>query len=111
MKFIAEYDQAFINKDISFLEKNLADEYTVSDPYGSIRNRAQTIEDAKKDMANPTEKMLSFKSTNETVRVVGNVALALGTWSWSGVSMSNPQAEPHNDKGRYTMILEKRGGK
>jgi ketosteroid isomerase-like protein len=111
LKFIADYDQSYINKDISFVENNLADDYTVSNPDGSIKNRIQTLEDIRKDIANPTEKMLSFKSVNDSVRVVGNVAVASGTWMWSGVSMNDSQSEPHNDKGRYTMVLEKRGGK
>lgn len=109
--FIADYDQSYINKEISFLENNLAEEYTVSDPYGSIKNRAQTIEEARKETANPTEKMLSFKSVNDSVRVVGDVAVASGKWSWSGVPASNLQSEPHSDNGRYTMVLEKRKGK
>ena len=111
LKFIADYDKAYINKDISFVENNLADEYTVSDSYGSLKNRAQTLEGIRKEMANPTEKMLSFKSANDTVRVVGNVAVASGSWSWSGVPVNSPNVESHNDSGRYTMVLEKRKGK
>ncbi len=111
LKFIADYDKSYINKDISFVENNLADDYTVSDAYGSFKNRAQTLEGIRKEMANPTEKMFSFKSANDSVRVVGSVAVASGSWAWSGVPMSNPNAEPHNDSGRYTMVLEKRKGK
>ncbi len=42
---------------------------------------------------------------------MGNVAVASGTWTWSGVPLGNLQGEPHTDTGRYTMVLEKRGGK
>lgn len=111
LKFIAAYDQSYINKDVSFVENNLADDYTIADAYGAFKNRAQTLEGIRKEMANPTEKMLSFKSTNDTVRVVGNVAVATGAWAWSGVSMSDGKGEPHSDTGRYTMVLEKRKGK
>ena len=110
-QFIADYDQAYLNQDISFMEANFANEYTFSDPYGSFKNRTQSIEEARKEKAAPTEKTLSFKSVTETVRVVGNAAIASGNWTWSGVPMSNPQAEPHNDKGRFTLFFEKRNGK
>ncbi len=111
LKFIADYDQSYINFDVSFLEANLAAEYTAFNPYGDVKNRAQSIEELRKEKANPSEKMLSFKTENESVRVVGNTAIATGKWFWSGVSMSNPQSEPHNDTGRYTMVFEKRGNK
>ena len=111
LKFIADYDQSYVNQDISFVETNLGEDYTISNPYGGFKNRAQAIEDYRKDKANSTEKTLSFKSTNESLRFAGNMAIASGTWTWSGVPISNLQAEPHNDKGRYTNIFEKRKGK
>jgi len=111
LKFIADYDQSYINREIGFLEKNLAEEYSLSGSYGEVKNRAQTIEEARKEIANPKEKMTSFKSVNDNLRVNGNIAVASGNWTWSGVSMSNPQGEPHTDSGRYTMVLEKRNGK
>ncbi len=110
LKFIADYDQAYINQDVGFLEKNLADDYIVSNDRGSSRNRTQSIEEAKKGKAAPTEKLVSFKSVNDSLRVAGNVAVASGTWSWSGFPVSNQQGEPHTDKGRYTLVLEKRNG-
>lgn len=111
LKFIADYDKSYINKDIGFVENNLADEYTVANPDGTFKNRAQTLEGIRKEMVNPTEKMLSFKSANDTVRVVGNVAVVSGSWAWSGVPLSDPSSEPHNDSGRYTMVFEKRKGR
>lgn len=110
LKFIADYDQAYIDKNIAFFEQNSVDEYKFS-YNGTVRNRAQTIEDAKKEIAAPTEKMIAFKTVSDDVRVTGNTAIVSGSWMWSGTSLSNPQSEPHVDKGRYTLILEKRGGK
>lgn len=110
LKFIADYDQAYNNLDIEFLEKNTVEEYTFS-YNGNIKTRAQTIEGAKKEKANPTEKMISFKTVSDSVRVVGNLAVVSGTWTWIGASLSNPNGEPHIDKGRYTLILEKRDGR
>lgn len=111
LEFIADYDRSYINQDVGFLEANLAEEFTSSNPSGTIKNRAQILKEAREEFAKPTEKMLLFKSTNETVRVVGNMAIASGFWTWSGVPLTDLQAEPHTDKGRYTLVFEKRGGK
>ena len=111
LNFIADYDKSYMNMDISFLENNLADDYIISSDIASSKNRAQTIEEARKEKANPTGKMTAFKSVNDSLRVMGNVAVASGAWTWSGVPLGNLQGEPHTDTGRYTMVLEKRGGK
>lgn len=109
-KFIADYDQAYLNQDISFLEKNLAPEYSISSE-GTIRNLAQVLEEARKEKAAPTEKVIAFKSTVENVQVIGNVALAAGSWSWTGASPLIENAEPHTDTGRFSTMLEKRSGR
>lgn len=111
-QFIADYDQSYVKQDISFMEANLADDYTFSEPSGLIKNRAQVLEDARKEKTAPTESTsLLFKSEVDSVRIVGNMAIVSGSWTWSGVPMSDLQAEPHNDKGRFMTILEKRKGK
>jgi ketosteroid isomerase-like protein len=110
-QFIADYDQSYLKQDISFMEANLADDYTFSDPSGSIKNRAQVLEDARNEKTAPTEKTLSFESEIDSVRIFGNMAIVSGNWTWSGVPLTEPQTEPHNDKGRFMTILEKRKGK
>ncbi len=110
-QFIGDYDEAYVKQDIGFMEANMADDYTFSDPSGSIKNRVQVLEDARKEKTTPTEKTLSAKSEIESVRIVNNMAIVSGSWTWSGVPLTDPQAEPHHDKGRFTTILEKRKGK
>jgi len=110
LKFIAAYDQAFIDRNPAFFEQNSVEEYKFY-YNGMVRNRAQTIEAAKKDIATPTEKMISFKTASDDVRVNGSTAVVSGSWTWSAVPLSNPSGEPHVDNGRYTLILEKRGGR
>jgi ketosteroid isomerase-like protein len=111
LKFIADYDQSYVNQDIAFTEANLPDDYTIANPYGEFKNKAQAIEEFRKDKTNPTVKTLSFKSTNENLRINGNTAIASGTWAWSGVPVSDLQAAPHTDTGRYQLVFEKRGGR
>jgi len=112
LKFIADYDQAYVNKDIAFAERVWADEYIFSGPDGSSQNRARALEEARADKAdpNPKYKLLSFKSVNDSLQIVGNMAIVSGSWTSSVVQTDNLTAEPHIDNGRYTMVLEKRKG-
>jgi hypothetical protein len=110
LKFIADYDQAYVNQDISFAERVWPAEYIFSAADGSSQNRAKALEEARADKANPKYKLLSIKSVNDSLRVMGNTAIVSGTWTSSTVPMGDLQAEPHIDRGRYTMVLEKRKG-
>lgn len=110
LKFIADYDQAYVNKDISFAERVWADDYVFSAPDGTSQNRAKALEEARADFGNPKYKLLSFKSVNDSLHINGNTAIASGAWTSTTVPMSNLQCEPHTDSGRYTMVLEKRNG-
>lgn len=113
LKFIADYDQAYVNEDISFPERVWADDYVISTETAEKQNRTGALEEARKEKANTNRKykLLSFKSTNDTMHISGNTAIVSGTWTSSVVSTDNLKAEPHIDNGRYTMALEKRDGK
>ncbi|MEO8073640.1 MAG: nuclear transport factor 2 family protein [Acidobacteriota bacterium] len=112
LKFIADYDQAYINKDVDFAERVWADNYIFSYE-GTSQNRAKSLEEARADKAdaNPKYKFVSYKSVNDSMQIIGNVAIVSGSWTSSIVPTSDLKAEPHIDNGRYTMILEKRNGK
>ena len=112
LKFIADYDQAYVNKDISFVERVWADEYIISTETGSKGNRAESLEYARKDKAdpNPKYKLLSFKSVNDTIHISGNTAMVSGAYTSGIVPTDDLKSEPHIDTGRYTMVLEKRNG-
>ncbi|MEP6924411.1 MAG: nuclear transport factor 2 family protein [Pyrinomonadaceae bacterium] len=113
LKFIADYDQAYVNQDISFAERNWADDYVISTETGSKGNRADSLEFLRKDKAdpNPKYKLMSFKSVNDTMHISGNTAMVSGTYTSSIVPTDDLKSEPHIDTGRYTMVLEKRNGK
>lgn len=113
LKFIADYDQAYLNKDISFAERVWADNYVISTETGEKGNRVQSLEEARKDKAdpNPKTKLLSFKSVNDSIHVSGKMAMVSGTWTSSEVMTDDLKGEPHIDTGRYTMVVEKRNGK
>lgn len=110
LKFIADYDQAYVNQDVSFAERVWADGYVFSAPDGSSQNRAKALQEAREDKANPKYKLLSFKSVNDSLSIRGNTAIASGTWTSSTVPTNDLKAEPHMDHGRYTMVLERRNG-
>lgn len=111
LKFIADYDQAYVNKDVDFAERIWAENYIFSNE-GTLQNRATSLEGARADKANPNpkHKLLSFKSVNDSMQIVGNLAIVSGSWTESVVPTSDLKAEPHIDNGRYTMVLEKRNG-
>jgi len=113
LKFIADYDQAYLNKDVAFAERVWADNYVLSTDIAKKENRAQSLEGARKDKAdpNPKYKLLSFKSVNDSMHIAGNTAIVSGSWTSSVVPTEDLKSEPHIDTGRYTMALEKRSGK
>lgn len=113
LKFIADYDQAYINEDIAFAERVWAEDYVISTETAAKQNRATALEEARQEKTNPNRryKLLSFKSTNDTMHITGNTAIVSGTWTSSIVPADDLKAEPHIDNGRYTMALEKRGDK
>ena len=113
LKFIADYDQAYINQDISFAERIWADDYVISTETGSKGTRADSLEFWQKEKAdkNPKFKLLSFKSVNDTMHISGNTAMVSGTYTSGIVPTDDLKGEPHIDTGRYTMVMEKRNGK
>ena len=112
LQFIADYDQAYVNKDVDFAERVWANNYIFSYE-GTSQNRAKSLEEARteKNNPNPSYKLLSFKSVNDSMQIVGNLAIVSGSWTLSVVPTGDLKAEPHIDNGRYTMVLEKRNGK
>ena len=104
-------DQAFLKKDITAFERVFADDYVTSSPSGKMTNRAETLEDIRKEMANTSYKVLTAASDNLKAKVSGNMGFVTGNWSSTTVSDSDANVEPHKDTGRYTGVYEKRGGK
>ncbi len=77
LKFIADYDRAYINKDVSFAERNWVENYTISTETGEKGTRAESLDFLRKDKAdpNPKYKLLSFKSVNDSIYVSGKIAV------------------------------------
>lgn len=110
LKFIADYDQAYMKQDITFVEKNFAEDYfIVAD--GRRRNRTEMLADIRKDIAATQTMTRDSRSTNESLRVVGNLAVATGLIDWKETAKNDPNAAPSAGKERYTLVWEKRGGK
>ena len=111
LKFNTEYEQAQINRDVTFFERSLADNYTFSGPDGGTENKTQALEWLRKEKEKPTNKLISLKSEDVKAKVTGNTAIVTGTWVSTTSPAGDDKAEPHMDKGRYTSVLEKRNGK
>ncbi len=111
LKIHSSLEQAFLKKDAVVFERVLADDYVYSDPYGKMFNRAQNLEELRKEWANANYKVVGMTSDDMKVKVNGNMALVTGNWTFSSVPASAANAEPHKDMGRYTGVYEKRNGK
>jgi hypothetical protein len=71
-------------------------------------NRAQGLEDLRKEWTNTNYKILTSTSDDLKVKVSGNMALITGNWTSTTVPPDDANAEPHKDTGRYTGVYEKR---
>lgn len=111
LKLHKELDQAFFNKNIAAFEAVLADDYVYSNPYGEMKNRAQNLEEMRKEFADTNYKVTAASMDDTKVKVMGNTALVTSNWFFTSVPTNPANSEPHTDKGRYTGVYEKRGGK
>jgi uncharacterized protein (TIGR02246 family) len=111
LKIHSALEQGFLKKDAAVFERVLADDYVYSNPSGKMMNRAESLEDLRKEWANTNYKVLTSTTDDIKVKVLGNMALVTSNWISTTVPVSEPNAEPHKDMGRYTGVYEKRGGK
>jgi uncharacterized protein (TIGR02246 family) len=111
LKIHSALEQGFLKKDAAVFERVLADDYVYSNPSGKMMNRAESLEDLRKEWANTNYKVLTSTTDDIKVKVLGNMALVTSNWTSTTVPVSEANAEPHKDMGRYTGVYEKRGGK
>ena len=111
LDFNSAYEKAQIARDAAFFEAALADDYIFSGPGGEIEDKAKAIAFIRTEKEKPTFEMISMKSDNVKARVIGNTGIITGNWTFVSKPAGDTLAEPHTDRGRYTSILEKRGGK
>ena len=80
LKFIADYDQAYINQDLTWMERSWADDYIFSADDGSVQNREEALAYARKDFGdtNSKFKVLSLKSVNDSMHINENMAVVSG---------------------------------
>src|SRR5690606_4463076 len=110
LKFNADYELAQNNRDVAFFERVYADDYTFTGPGAEAEDKAAAIGWLRAEKEKPTYKMVSSKTENVKAKVIGNMAILTGDWIGTTLPVGDPLAEPHTDKGRYTALLEKRGG-
>lgn len=73
MKLEAEWNQAEVKKDFALLDRVLADDYTDTQPEGSIVTKAQTIA----SLRSGEDVITSCALSNLRVRVYGDAAVVL----------------------------------
>ncbi len=104
-------ERAYVNGEITPFEAILSDDYLGAFPNGKGMTRAELLDDMRKEHAKPTFKVVSDETDNVKIKVIGDAAYVTSDWTSVSLSTADPKAKPHTDKGRYTGIYEKRGGK
>ncbi|CAN5262662.1 hypothetical protein BH20ACI2_BH20ACI2_25170 [soil metagenome] len=110
LKFNSDYERAQMNRDVAFFERVMAADYTFSGPMAEIEDKAKAIAWLRGEKDKPTHKVVSMTSEDVKAKVIGNNAILTGTWVFTSLPIADDKAEPHIDKGRYTVFLEKRAG-
>ncbi len=111
LQLAQDLNQAYLKKDVAFIERHLAPDYILATEVGTVQDRTKELEWVRKEKANPTFTVLSSKPDDLRVRVMGDVAVVTGSWTMQTTQPGAAPAEPHTDTGRFTHIYEKRGGK
>ena len=98
----SEWGDAFERKDIAALDRLMDDEYILTDPLGSVRSKAESLEALKKNEV----LFESTKSDNVNVRINGDTAVVTGRSTFRGRYKGWSMAGQY----QYTDVLVKRRG-
>jgi ketosteroid isomerase-like protein len=109
--FLAQYEQAILKRDIAFMERILADDYTYLSSTGARENRNQTLGYWRQQRDKPTYRIVSFTRENINVRVIGDTAVVTEDWTYRTTPVDSKTDEPRIDKGVGTIVLQKRGNR
>jgi hypothetical protein len=82
-----------------------------SRPNTSFRTISGNLAYLRKLASDPSYRVTSATSDDVQVRIAGDVAWVTAAWEASIVPLHTPDAVPHQDRGRYTGIYERRGGR
>lgn len=108
LKFIGDYDQAYMKNDIRFIERNIAEDY-IFVFHGEHYDGAKLLAEIREEIAKPVKLVRDLRSKNETLRVSGNFAVATGLIEWKETPKENPRNESDSGQERYTLVWERRG--
>lgn len=110
-QLMADLDQAILKSDVAFFERVLADDYLYASVDGKAKTRAEVLAEMRKEAEKPTYKITAVTSEDMRVRVSGDTAVVTAAWKATTVGPESNPWEPHDDAGRYTTVLQKRGGR
>lgn len=110
-KLVSEMDRAFAKNDVAYFESVLADDYVLAGTDGKTKTRAELLAEMRKEVEKPTYKLTANASEDVRVRVSGDMAVVTAIWRMTTVGPESNPWEPHKDEGRYTTVLQRRGGR
>lgn len=109
---IAGSDRAKLYADLTFFERAYSDDYSYTSARGEVDGKKAALEWYRKYLKEGlTFRLSSMKSDAQLVRVVGNMAVVTGTWAATVEGTEKNPHPPYVNRGRFTTVLEKRGGR
>ena len=110
-KLVSEMDRAVVKNDVAYFERVLADDYVFAGTDGRAKTRAEVLAEIRREAEKPTYKVTANTSEDVRVRVSGDMAVVTSTFRMTTVGPESNPWEPHDDTGRYTTVLQRRGGR
>jgi hypothetical protein len=103
-------DRAKLDGDVAFFERTYADDYSYTGAAGTLDDKKAALEWYRKNLKESlTFKLSSMKSDVQHVRVVGDMAVASGTWAATVEGAEKNPHPPYINSGRFTTVLEGAG--
>jgi hypothetical protein len=95
--------QALLKADVATLDKNLADDFTVIQPNGTVIDKSGLL----KALSTGALKFDSLEWSEVKTRIYGNTAVMTSIWTRTGVALGIP----NSGQVRNTAVLVNRGGR
>lgn len=99
---LAMYDKAIGEKDVQALERLVVDDYRLVDQDGVVFTKKEFIDQYRE----PDFTLEVAKSSNNTIRVYGDMAIANGVWTEKG----RHKGKAHEYSQRFTTVFVKQNG-
>lgn len=109
--FLQAYERAVSARDISFLERAIADDYVLTGAGGRKTGRDQVLKYYMQERERPSYRRISLTHDNVVVRAVSNMAVVTNDYTSETAPIDAPLSDPDRTQGRHTGVFAKRNGR